>query len=214
MTLAIFVTALLGAVVVAVDPARAGAALTPILLLQLFASASGFMVPARRGHYDLLLTTGHGAMEVAATHWMMSTAPGLASWLGLALVELVATGGAAATLLASGSMAAMLLVSSVPWAATIALPRFAGAVSWLVALTFLAVTTANADGTVVFSASGTGSSAVEALARTLYPPLLVGEQFRASHWHLLVPAVALSAVTPAWALLWVRRQDTPLEAAQ
>ena len=43
------------AAVVVLNPSRATGALTPILLLQLFACSSGFDVPARRGHYDLLL---------------------------------------------------------------------------------------------------------------------------------------------------------------
>ena len=59
----------------------------PVLLLQLFAAASGFMVPARRGHYDLLLTRGDSRLAIAVVHWAMSILPGVLSWFVLAAIE-------------------------------------------------------------------------------------------------------------------------------
>src|SRR5262245_49661807 len=41
---------------VLIAPGRTAGALAPLLVLQMFAASSGFAVPARRGHYDLLLT--------------------------------------------------------------------------------------------------------------------------------------------------------------
>ena len=39
-------------------PVSTADVLSPLLTLQMFAAASGFDLPARRGHYDLLLTSG------------------------------------------------------------------------------------------------------------------------------------------------------------
>ena len=50
-------------------PSRSAGAMVPVLLLQLFAASSGFEVPARRGHYDLLLTSGHHRIWMALVHW-------------------------------------------------------------------------------------------------------------------------------------------------
>jgi hypothetical protein len=51
------VTVAAAAVTLTRDPSAASEALTPVLLLQLFAASSGFQIPARRGYYDLLLTS-------------------------------------------------------------------------------------------------------------------------------------------------------------
>lgn len=67
------------AVVIIFDPSRAPGALTPILLLQLFACSSGFDVPARRGHYDLLLTHAGSRRLVVLGHWVASACPGVVS---------------------------------------------------------------------------------------------------------------------------------------
>src|SRR5687768_3803001 len=82
---------------VAVDPDRVQQALTPLLMLQLFACSSGFLIPARRGHFDLLLTAGESRLRIAAVHWFMSVLPGLACWFVVGLCEAVATRGAQAT---------------------------------------------------------------------------------------------------------------------
>src|SRR5688500_4408583 len=66
--------------------------LVPLLLLQTLAASSGFIGPARRGHYDLLLTLGHARLEIGFAHWLMSIGRGIAVWLTLVLVEQFATG--------------------------------------------------------------------------------------------------------------------------
>src|SRR5688572_29085208 len=80
-------------VVILIDPTRAAGALTPILLLQLFACASGFDVPARRGHFDLLLTHGVPRRLIVVGHWGASALPGVLSWLVVAMVAEVWAGG-------------------------------------------------------------------------------------------------------------------------
>jgi hypothetical protein len=95
-----------GALVIAHDSTRASGAMVPVLLLQLFAASSGFEVPARRGHYDLLLTSGHGRVWMALVHWGTSIAYGIAAWFVLIVAERLASGGTETTLVASGTWAA------------------------------------------------------------------------------------------------------------
>src|SRR5919106_497448 len=64
-----------GALVMNVQHSLRAAA--PVVLLQLFAAESGFMVPPRRGYYDLLLTRGGSRFAIAAVHWAMSVLPGI-----------------------------------------------------------------------------------------------------------------------------------------
>ena len=113
------VLVLIGTLVIVHDPTRAASALIPVLLLQLFAASSGFEVPARRGHYDLLLTSGSGRASMALVHWGTSVAPGIIAWLALVVIEQLASGGNVSRLLASGTLAALCLVSTLPWAITV-----------------------------------------------------------------------------------------------
>ena len=120
-----------GVFAISYDLANAGGIMLPVWLLQLFAVSSGFRVPARRGHYDLLLTSGAGRSVIVCVHWTMSAGPGLLSWVTLILVER-ANGGA--TLTEPEATTAALLVSTVPWALTIPLPRLSGAIVCLLSL--------------------------------------------------------------------------------
>lgn len=202
-------------IVVGIQPGRAAAALTPVLLLQLFAASSGFSVPARRGHYDLLLTIGESRRRIAVAHWLASILPGIVSWLIVAAAELVATRGSAASALASGSITAVLLVSTLPWAMTVSLPRFAGAIGWLLALTIVAMSTSAGRVSQLFGTLAGGRSWIETvLALLLYPPMLVGEAVTGAHGFIVVPALLVAGGSMIHALLWIERHDIPLEAAQ
>src|SRR5678816_1999866 len=129
---ALLVATGVSAAVIVVEPSRTSGALTPILLLQLFACSSGFDVPARRGHYDLLLTHGEARRRVIVAHWGASAAPGLLCWLLIAAVRCAISNGSERTLLLNvGTVTAMILVSTIPWAITVRLPRFSGAIGWL-----------------------------------------------------------------------------------
>ena len=127
------------ACIVVLAPGRTAGALAPLLLLQMFAASSGFALPARRGHYDVLLTRTGRRISIALAHWLTSIAPGIASWLIVASVESLTTGRASAAL-ASGTCVAVMLVSTIPWALTVALPRFSGGIGWLLVLTIAGVT--------------------------------------------------------------------------
>ncbi|HKE84105.1 MAG TPA: hypothetical protein VKB50_10135 [Vicinamibacterales bacterium] len=194
-------------------PERTAGALAPLLLLQMFAASSGFAVPARRGHYDLLLTRSGGRTSIALAHWLTSIAPGVAGWLILASVEALVSGRASISL-ASGTCAAVALVSTIPWAVTIALPRFSGGIGWLLVLTLAGIT---------FSPGGIDWLSFhpvrhETLAASwaffVYPMTAVGRHLTTSDTVVVAPALLVAVAAMAFACAWVRRATLPLEAAQ
>jgi hypothetical protein len=207
------VIAVIGAAAIMRDAARSEGAMVPVLLLQLFAASSGFEVPARRGHYDLLLTSGHGRVWMALVHWASSIAPGVLSWLVLAAVEAITGAGTAARLLASGTVAAVVLVSTLPWAITVRLPRFSGGIGWLLAL---------AISTTVWPSiepSNDHLSEADALlasawAFLIYPARLVGRELQRDDVLIAAPALVLAVCSMAVACRWVSKASVPLEAAQ
>ena len=175
-----------------------GSAIGPVLFVQSFAASSAFGSSARRGYFDLLFTRGERRLLIAAAHWFASVAPGLTAWIAIVVVEVsMRSPPVAAT---SGTAAAMLLVSTLSWAMTAPLPRFSGAIGWL-----LVIVTANA----IPAAAG----APGWLRFLVYPPDAVGRDVLAAPLQVL-PALALAAVATAGAVLWIRRMEVPLEAAQ
>jgi hypothetical protein len=189
-----------GVVTIVREPARSTGAMVPVLLLQLFAASSGFEVPARRGHYDLLLTSGHQRVWMALAHWATSVAPGAVVWLALAGVETAVNGGPAG-LLTTGTMAAMALVSTLPWAVTVRLPRFSGGIGWLLALT---ISTSVWPSMPLSSAWGS----------LIYPAGLVGQDLGVHDGLVAAPAMVFALVAMVAACLWIVRATIPLEAAQ
>jgi hypothetical protein len=194
------VVACVGVVSIVREPASGAAAMAPVLLLQLFAASSGFEVPARRGHYDLLLTSGHHRVWIALAHWATSIAPGVVVWLALALLE-SAVSLRAGALLTSGTVSAMALVSTLPWAITVRLPRFSGGIGWLLAL---AITTS------VWPAMDLSS----AWGLLLYPAGLVGRTIGVENVLVAGPGIVLALGAMVTACRWVARAAVPLEAAQ
>jgi hypothetical protein len=199
--------------IVVFTPGRSAGALAPLLVLQMFAASSGFAVPGRRGHYDLLLTRTGGRISIALAHWVSSIAPGVAGWLIVASVEALAT-GTPAIAMASGTCAAMALVSTIPWAATIALPRFSGGIGWLLMLTIAGITLSPGDNAWVLRAIDTDRFVASASALLLYPIAIVGRSLSASELLIVWPALILAVASMAAACRWVRRATFPLEAAQ
>ena len=202
-------------VVVAFNPSRAPQALTPVLLLQLFACSSGFDVPARRGHYDLLLTHAGSRRLVLLGHWMASACPGVICWLALAATCRVAVGRDAGVFFTTGSMAAVCLVSTIPWAVTLRLPRFSGAIGWLLMIAVLSLMAPEALSIGAERSSVDSRSWLQTSWVTLvYPPILVGRSLHGTEALAAVPAllVAMTALAIGiWSAQW---RDIPLEAAQ
>jgi hypothetical protein len=209
------VVVVVAGVMVAIDSTRAAGTLTPILLLQTFACSSGFDVPARRGHYDLLLTSGGTRAGIATAHWMASSLPGALAWAALALVhELTAGNHGGTPLLDSGTVVALLLVSTIPWATTVRLPRFSGAIGWLLVVAILTPATPSIFNGALRPNTEYWGWIQSAFAVLVYPPLLVGRELTGDDRLLVAPAL-LSAVAAVLIGIWsVGRRDIPLEAAQ
>ena len=210
----VVVTAASAAVVV-VEPTRTGGALTPVLLLQLFGTSSGFDVPARRGHYDLLLTHGEARRRIIIGHWAASALPGVTSWLLLGAVSVATTGGdERSSLFTLGTMTAVSLVSTIPWATTVRLPRFSGAIGWLLIISTMSLV---APGMLVLDEGrlvGLESWLQTAWAVLVYPPLLVGRRLEGAEGLLVLPALIFAVAALTVAFVSVNRRDIPLEAAQ
>jgi hypothetical protein len=165
----------------------------PVLLLQLFAAASGFMVPARRGHYDLLLTRGDSRLAIAVVHWAMSILPGVLSWLVLAAIERIYGGN---SLVSAGTLLAVFVLSTVPWSLTVPLPRLTGAIVWLLVFALAAA-----------ALPGHNASA----AAMLLPWALL-----ATPPHPVAAAILVVVITAIMiaSFAWIRRMDVPLESGQ
>ena len=192
------VITLVGAVAIAVTGEGGGVAAVPVIVLQAFSASTGFSAPARRGYFDLLLARGEPRARIAFVQWLTAITPGALSWAGLSAVHALAHGSARNELLASGTVMALLMASTIPWAVTVALPRFSGAIGWLLI--------------VCLGAVG-GVPWPDPVRKVVFPIDLIGESVgkRADVW---LPAMLLSLVSLTAAVLWVHRTDIRLEAAQ
>ncbi len=171
------------------DPGAALEALTPVLLLQLFVASSGFQHAARRGHYDLLLTSGTPRWQIALAHCLVSIMPGMVSWLCVGLLELAASHGNHFLSGAAGTCAAFVGMSVIAWSTAVFASRATAAVGWLLVMTIPPVARV--------------ASPLRLLGVTTMPllPLILG-------------SVAVASVPVAMAFTRIIRGATPLEASQ
>jgi hypothetical protein len=199
---AIAVTTVVVGAVIVLDSRRAAVSLTSLLLLQLFAASSGFLPAARRGYYDLVLTVGERRGVVAAVHWMLSVLPGLVGWCVLACIEALVTRQADGALFTRGTLAAMFVVSTIPWAAGVALPRFAIGIAWLLASSVL---------WIPGPATGPAAPVLGTLDGLLYPPLLVGAELAGADALPAIVSVLAAGAALLLALAWIERADIALD---
>ncbi|HEX5107770.1 MAG TPA: hypothetical protein VFV95_04955 [Vicinamibacterales bacterium] len=192
-----------------VDVHRAPTAIIPTLVLQVFATSTGFTAHARRGYYDVLLTEGVGRLRTALTHWLMSSAPGLVSWLIVAATERMIAG--TTTAVAPGSITALVASSTIPWGTTVALPRFSGAIGWML-LCVMTITLAPRGMAFGSNESLTATGWPAAVEALVFPVRLVGGDV--GHVAVLALPLLASAASMMSALLWIARTPLPLEAAQ
>ena len=195
-----------------VSGAYTSASLAPLFLLQSLASSTGFLVPARRGHFDLLLTSGHHRIWIGIAHWAVSVAPGVIGWLTVAALEWAITGGAAISL-APGTVAGLFLVSTMPWAATVPLPRLSGGLIWLMVLV-LATSMPFRSGHDPIPSAATANPIVRTLTILICPWFLVGRGLTGGDAIPTASAGAIAAASVACALFRIYRADLPLETAQ
>jgi hypothetical protein len=116
--------------------------------------------------------------------------------------------------LTSGSLVALWLASTLPWAATVGLPRFAAAIAWLVVLVTSLATVPLGQATLIAVVDGRRGEPWAWVAALVYPMGLIGEPLTAGQWRMVWPGLVLSLSAPAAAFAWFCRADIPLEAAQ
>ena len=171
------------------DPSSAMFALNPVLRLHLFAASSGFQLPARRGYYDLLLTSSAARWQVVVAHCAASVMPGLVSWLCVALLELAASRAEHAAATTAGTCMAFVAWSIIAWAIAVFSSRTTATIAWVVMMAIPGVGRLSPLGWL-----GVNASAIEPLE-------LIGPY-----------ALAVAAFTIA--LLSLVRGVTPLEGSQ
>jgi hypothetical protein len=198
-----------GAVILS-EPQRAADGLVPLLTLQLFAVSTGFGASARRGFYDFILTSGIARVAVALVQWTTAGAPVVIGWLLLAALE-ASLSGHPPTMLSTGSVVAMVVVSTIPWAVTTALPRFSGAIGWVL-LAVLVTSLFPGDSRELWRGGGP-SRFGDAWEYLLFPSRLAGRD-ASTYWPAAVTAVTASTSAMVAALVSIHRGAIPLEAAQ
>ena len=171
------------------DASTAIDVLTPVLLLQLFVASSGFTFAARRGYYDLLLTSRTPRWQIAIAHCLVSILPGIVSWMCVAAVEVAASRDGRWLSIAPGTCAAFVGTSVIAWSIAVFSSRTATAVVWLLVLT------------------------IPAIAHLVSPAQLLGTTWSTTHRLMLTTACAAVAAFTA-AIASIVRRSTPLEAAQ
>jgi hypothetical protein len=172
--------------------------LAPVFLLQTLAASSGFAVPARRGHYDLLLTRGISRLAIGLAHGVASILPGVCCWAAIAVIEAIAARGVPHVALASGTIAAVVIVSVLSWAVTVPLPRMTGGIVWLLVLV-----------------APVDHGAVPAVAAALLlPSTLVGVDLVSLGVAPCLTAAVLVGLVVGSALTWICRTDISLQVAR
>jgi len=185
-----------GGLLTVADGTNASAAV-PILVLQAFGVSTGFAVLARRGYFDLLVARGLPRVRIAVVQWVLAAMPGLCCWAVLGATHALNHGGGN-PFIQSGTVVAFLMASTIPWAVSVGLPRFSGAIGWL-------LVAAQADfGGVIWP---------DSVHDVIVPVVLLGTDL-GHRLEVLTPAVMLSLVSMTLALVWVHRSDIRLEAAQ
>ena len=165
-------------------------ALTPVLLLQLFVASSGFRFAARRGYYDLLLTSGTPRWQIALAHCLVSILPGVVSWFCIGAFEAAASHGTRWVSIAPGTCAAFVSSSLVAWSVAAFSSRTATTVVWLLVLT------------------------IPAIAQAVSPVQLLGATWSTADRLTLATVCATALLAFGAAMVSIVWGPTPLEAAQ
>lgn len=198
--------AVLGLATVWLNAAELDSGLGMILFAQMFLASSGFVVRARQGHLDPLLTNKRQRTAVLVCHWALSIAPGVIAWALVAGAGFVLGSSAAVSAFFGSRVAGLLIVSSIAWVLGFALPRGAAGMLWMAVL--LALLTQRTELFPETSPASPGPAIVFRHAATLMlcPFLLIGNHSAVS---LGAVAAALLISTVPLLLVWrhARRLD-------
>jgi hypothetical protein len=167
----------LGLATVWLNAAELDTGLGLVLFAQMFLASSGFLVRARQGHYDALLSRRRRKSMLVA-HWAVSIAPGVAAWLVVAGAGALAGSPAALSAIAGSRGAGLFIVSAVSWSLGFALPRGAAGMLWMSLL--MVLVTQRAD--LLAASAGVWPGTMASIGRivrqgatvTVCPFLLVG----------------------------------------
>jgi len=170
---------------------------------------------ARRGYYDALLSRGVGRVVLLVGHWSASVAPGIVCWLCVAGLDYFVNRMTSPPVgVATGSLVAFWLASSLPWAVTVSLPRFAAGIGWLVGLA-TALSTIPAGQTALLAALRQPDLVSWApLAPVVYPMGLLGLELTPNQWRMVLPGIIGSVLLSLATGAWFTRADLPLETSQ
>ena len=205
---------LAGIVTLFIDPTKGANVLGPLALLQMLAASSGFVVSARRGHLDLLLTAGPGRMSIALTHLAFSVLPGMAVWWTLGIVEMLLARTARPSAFASGSVVAISAISAVAWALTVGLPRLSGGIAWLLGISVWIVAWSDGPAVMAAAADATTNPFMRAAVIALCPFVLLGRRLSPDELVVVLPLVVAGSALSVAAISWIVSMDVPLESAQ
>ena len=196
-------------------PARTRETLPALLVLQIFAASSGVLGAARRGYYDALLSRGVGRVVLLVGHWTASIAPGVVCWLCVAGLDRMMNQVTGATgALATGSLVALWLASSLPWAVTVSLPRFAAGIGWLVGLATALSTIPAGQAALLAALQHPDLVPWAPLAPVVYPMGLLGLELTPHQWRMVLPGIIVSVLLCLATGAWFTRADLPLETSQ
>jgi hypothetical protein len=162
----------------------------------------------------MLLTRVGRRLHVHLFHSTASILPGVVCWAALALVEMVSSASTQTATLSSGSLAALWVVSCVSWAITTALPRFAGALGWLIGLISITTFAAPDRTDLIRVLNAPSPSPASALAFLIYPGGLVGQHLPFERLMTVAPGLMVATLCAGVACAWLHRTDIRLEAAQ
>jgi hypothetical protein len=188
------------------SPGELDSGLGMLLFAQMFLASSGFLVRARRGHFDPLLAGTANRIGPVVWHWVVSIAPGVAGWICLAGAGYLQGSPIAISALVGARAAALFIVSALAWAAGFGLTRGAAGVGWIAVLFGLLIGRADLlSPSSALTASGwTGLRHTATLV--VCPFLLIG-----AHPALAPEAICAAALSSALFLLIVLRRSGGLD---
>ena len=158
-----------------VSPRELDSGLGMLLFVQMFLASSGFLVRARRGHFDPLLVGAGDRSGALVWHWLVSIAPGVAGWTCLAGAGYFMGSPAALSAFVGGRAVAFFIVSAIAWTVGFTLTRGAAGVVWAAALLGLLVRHVELLASSGLAASG-GTVLRHAGTLMLCPFLLLGNR--------------------------------------
>ena len=172
---ALVVIVTIGVITLWLDPAELDSGLGMILFAQMFLASTGFVIRARQGHFDPLLTGPWRRGSVVAAHWAVSTAPGVICWCLVAGSAWLAGSAAAVSAIAGRRAAALVIVSAIAWTLGFGLPRAAAGMLWTALLIVLVTQRAE------LLAASTGAQSIgsiiwQACVVVICPFLLLGNR--------------------------------------